>query len=803
MLGSDNGYESGSQPSVKHRTRSGVPFTGPLWAPNQSHQLKQPKVNDLRKKGIVLQDTTTLSSVKLATEKLNRDDSECDSHGCCIVYSASNKCYFLLYRRGHQKTSFALANVELEWDVSRCAQCRCLTRLGIEQNFLDEKWNIQSEEQAVDILNYPYDHSQDKIIDIKNFCVFYIASKQTHFVLWMKNAKEQAAAYCEILGEPQAAAPTAGWNLRRLFFGGSAEVPEPDQEKESQFKSDTLIAIINKPLKEHYEVVKELGAGAQGTTRLVKQKKSPEALFVAKESNDHSKDAQKAFLQEFERMKALRHPNCLKVFELIRSEKHNYIITEYAPGGDLFHYMRAMREHDEVLSERKLAKMFKDAMMGVAHLHAEGFIHNDLKPENILVMNAHSKDNVTSPRLVVADFGCMTVQADKAKIFFGDPRYLCPEAMSAMMKHLEGKKIATTFMTTKVDIWAMGATIYEVFASGALPFIYRKCSLETDLAGIYSELLAQVTDLGIEVSFENENIPNNSFSPESRQLLQRMLAKKPELRCHANEILADPWWENGTESPAASGILDNIRFADTRNRVRQILRNAVTAKLCYENMQHCFEIFQRYDPDKSGTISRSEFLQACKELPNVKYDETECNNLFNGADVDKNDSLEFTEFAAVTLDWMKLGHQELDEHLVGLLSRLGSTQSENEWMLDIQSFAKMFQDEFEKSEESGLEEALREIDKNNDGWVSIDELRAFIVGTTVTFTECGSDPLSRNVSMETKASYATALSEPTDSEPLRVRASSIEELLILNPRKATEYLHHGLFVGEDDIDENE
>merc|ERR1711970_1522752 len=114
----------------------------------------------------------------------------------------------------------------------------------------------------------------------------------------------------------------------------------------ANFDPTKLVQTLSRDLQSQYEIIQQLGTGAQGIASLVKKRNcdGDDALFVAKETRDMSKAGIEDFKLEFNKMCALRHPNCLKVLELIHSEANNqmFIISEYARGGDVYHYMHKM-----------------------------------------------------------------------------------------------------------------------------------------------------------------------------------------------------------------------------------------------------------------------------------------------------------------------------------------------------------------------------------------------------------------------------------------------------------------------------
>jgi serine/threonine protein kinase len=308
---------------------------------------------------------------------------------------------------------------------------------------------------------------------------------------------------------------------------------------------------LSKPLEDKFTIEKQLGAGAQGTAYLVKRKEEhlkdkSDPYFVAKESNDTTKQGLKTFMEEVDKMKHLQHPNCLQVLEIIKDEKPMkpklYIITEFAAGGDLFHYMRQMLDSTQEVNEHTIAGLFRQAMGGVNFLHGKDMVHNDLKPDNLLVMDQFGSK--PTPRVVVCDFGCATWGTDK-KIFFGDPRYLAPEAMKNMLDHIGGKKIKTDFITQAIDTWAMGVTLYEMLANGTIPFIYSQCSLK-DLAATFQSLSAAVQgqdDIEFKLMEDGSLKDKWLHSDESKDLLKAMLTKDPTKRERSEVVMKHPWFD--------------------------------------------------------------------------------------------------------------------------------------------------------------------------------------------------------------------------------------------------------------------
>jgi len=57
------------------------------------------------------------------------------------------------------------------------------------------------------------------------------------------------------------------------------------------------------------------------------------------------------------------------------------LILEYAPNGNLFHYIRKKKG----LPEKEAFVYFFQTCIGIDYLHKNDIIHRDIKPENLLL----------------------------------------------------------------------------------------------------------------------------------------------------------------------------------------------------------------------------------------------------------------------------------------------------------------------------------------------------------------------------------------------------------------------------------
>ncbi|KAD3338116.1 hypothetical protein R6Q59_027164 [Mikania micrantha] len=213
--------------------------------------------------------------------------------------------------------------------------------------------------------------------------------------------------------------------------------------------------------------------------------------------------------REISIMRRLRHPNIVRLLEVLANKKKIYFVLEFAKGGELFNKVAKSR-----FSEDLSRRYFQQLISAVGYCHSRGVFHRDLKPENLLLDENWN--------LKVTDFG-LSALTDQIRpdgllhTLCGTPAYVAPEIL-----------LKNGYDGAKVDIWSCGIILF-VLHSGYLPFN------DPNLMGMYRKICAG-----------EFRVPRWT-SPELKQLLSRLLDTNPKTRITVDEIINDPWFRIGYE----------------------------------------------------------------------------------------------------------------------------------------------------------------------------------------------------------------------------------------------------------------
>jgi serine/threonine protein kinase len=143
------------------------------------------------------------------------------------------------------------------------------------------------------------------------------------------------------------------------------------------------------------------------------------------------------------------HPNIVHLYEIHRDVDGSVsFVFEYMSNGSLLEMIDDRTENKlGFLSNSEIRFLVRQIMLGVQHLHNHGIYHRDLKPENILL----GPNNICK----VADFSLAreSDETGKPTSYVSTRWYRAPEVL-----------LLSTSYTSKVDVWAIGCIIAELYS---------------------------------------------------------------------------------------------------------------------------------------------------------------------------------------------------------------------------------------------------------------------------------------------------------------------------------------------------
>ncbi|KTG03479.1 hypothetical protein cypCar_00011472 [Cyprinus carpio] len=276
----------------------------------------------------------------------------------------------------------------------------------------------------------------------------------------------------------------------------------------------------------NYRLLKTIGKGNFAKVKLARHVLTGRevAVKIIDKTQLNPTSLQKLF-REVRIMKVLNHPNIVKLFEVIETEKTLYLIMEYASGGEVFDYLVA---HGRMKEKEARAK-FRQIVSAVQYCHQKRIVHRDLKAENLLLD--------ADMNIKIADFGFSNefTIGSKLDTFCGSPPYAAPELF-------QGKK----YDGPEVDVWSLGVILYTL-VSGSLPFDGQNLK----------ELRERVLRGKYRIPFY--------MSTDCENLLKKLLVLNPGKRGSLEQIMKDRWMNVGHDEEELKPYTEpEPDFSDTK-----------------------------------------------------------------------------------------------------------------------------------------------------------------------------------------------------------------------------------------------
>jgi hypothetical protein len=193
-----------------------------------------------------------------------------------------------------------------------------------------------------------------------------------------------------------------------------------------------------------FQRVRTLGSGGFGTVWLAMDTHLNRTVAV-KFAHVPDAETEQRIRREARALAAVRHPNCVRIYDIVVEPDGVGLVMEYIEGALLADVVRHNGKMDDVAA----ARLWLTMAGALEAAHAEGVLHRDVKPSNVIV------DQRGTPHLI--DFGIARSTGDNTLtgtgMMVGTPDYLAPEIAR------NGPP------TTAADCWQLAATVSYALSS--------------------------------------------------------------------------------------------------------------------------------------------------------------------------------------------------------------------------------------------------------------------------------------------------------------------------------------------------
>ena len=188
----------------------------------------------------------------------------------------------------------------------------------------------------------------------------------------------------------------------------------------------------------------DIGYGAFGDVKKAYWRKTLVCVKFLKKDFEKKENQVIPFIEEFNLLKQLRHPNILLYIGGSISGEQHFLITEYCQNGNLFELLHNPKSPE--LDNLEKVNLALEIAQGVNYLHSfvPPIVHRDLKSLNILL-----DKNYTAK---ICDFGWARLRNEHMTKLRGTFQWMAPEV------------IAKDEYSEKADVYSFGIILWEFWS---------------------------------------------------------------------------------------------------------------------------------------------------------------------------------------------------------------------------------------------------------------------------------------------------------------------------------------------------
>ncbi|KAG0163520.1 negative regulator of the PHO system [Apophysomyces sp. BC1034] len=291
------------------------------------------------------------------------------------------------------------------------------------------------------------------------------------------------------------------------------------------------MAAANGAPDQRYVRLEKLGEGTYATVYKGRSRLGGEITALKEIHLDAEEGAPSTAIREISLMKELKHPNIVRLQDVIHTETKLVLVFEYMDQ-DLKKFMDSTARSTHGALETTTIKSFMFQLLkGIAYCHENRVLHRDLKPQNLLI-NKRGE-------LKLGDFGLARA--------FGIPVNTFSNEVVTLWYRAPDVLLGSRMYSTSIDIWSAGCIMAEMYTGRPL---FPGTTNEDQLQKIFRMMgtpteqtwpgVSQLPEYkATQVIYPPQHI--NQILPTVDQcgldLLSRMLQYQPQLRISAKDAL--------------------------------------------------------------------------------------------------------------------------------------------------------------------------------------------------------------------------------------------------------------------------
>lgn len=393
------------------------------------------------------------------------------------------------------------------------------------------------------------------------------------------------------------------------------------------------------------DIDQELGKGGCGVVVVGEHKELRTQYAIKIVDKSHAERGR--LDRELKLLKDVDHTNIVRLFSVYDVPSHMYFVMELCLGGHLGNLLA--RQPRKYLDETWAKQLALQLLSAVAHIHSRGIAHRDIKLQNILVDQC-TNDRTAQLKLIDFGYGSRFIGALPMRTKCGTPYTTAPEVIRECYDE-------------RCDVWSCGVVLY-IMLCGRRPFEALNCSGTLADAG----KAAMITNI-LAGRYHFNHKAWQTVSKQGVNFVKALLHPDYKQRMHSHEALENPWLIDSNIINVHAHILRSEKSFQAANNIRrmsevsELHRAGMVALVFGINANTAAEmsaVFQSFDSDASGMLSKSEFCTAMQKIV-PELTSSDLNKLFEIIDYDKNSLISYTEFLAATLDPREMDIGELNK----------------------------------------------------------------------------------------------------------------------------------------------